>query len=59
VLVDEAGQKWLCRLEEGHEGSCPLYRLHNHMTRDIKPLGECIACDEYHKKVTEDRGFEE
>jgi hypothetical protein len=21
---------------------------HNHMTRDIKPHGQCPACDEYH-----------
>jgi hypothetical protein len=23
---------------------------HNHMTRDIKPLGACPACDEYHSR---------
>lgn len=23
---------------------------HNHITRDIKPLGECPSCDEYHDK---------
>lgn len=23
---------------------------HNHMTRDIKPKGECPGCDEYHFK---------
>lgn len=23
---------------------------HNHITRDIKPLGQCLACDEYHDK---------
>lgn len=22
---------------------------HNHLTRDIKPLGQCPSCDEYHK----------
>lgn len=22
--------------------------LHNHITRDIKPLGQCPACDRYH-----------
>lgn len=24
---------------------------HNHVTRDIKPKGQCPACDEYHAKV--------
>lgn len=23
---------------------------HNHITRDIKPLGQCPACDDYHDK---------
>ncbi len=23
---------------------------HNHVTRDIKPLGQCPACDRYHDK---------
>ena len=23
---------------------------HNHVTRDIKPLGQCPACDDYHDK---------
>lgn len=23
---------------------------HNHITRDIKPLGECPSCDEHHYK---------
>jgi predicted amidophosphoribosyltransferase len=23
---------------------------HNHVTRDIKPLGKCPACDEYHDR---------
>lgn len=23
---------------------------HNHMTRDIKPVGECPACDAYHAR---------
>ena len=23
---------------------------HNHITRDIKPKGQCPACDEYHNK---------
>ena len=23
---------------------------HNHVTRDIKPLGECPACDAYHTR---------
>jgi hypothetical protein len=23
---------------------------HNHITRDIKPLGECPACDLYHNR---------
>lgn len=23
---------------------------HNHITRDIKPIGQCPACDEYHYK---------
>lgn len=22
---------------------------HNHITRDIKPKGECPSCDEYHR----------
>ena len=26
---------------------------HNHMTRDIKPLGECPGCDFYHSKQME------
>lgn len=21
---------------------------HNHVTRDIKPMGKCVACDNYH-----------
>ena len=25
---------------------------HNHFTRDIKPLGQCPACDRYHDKHT-------
>ena len=25
-------------------------RKHNHITRDIKPLGQCPACDEYHAR---------
>jgi len=27
---------------------------HTHMTRDVKPLGECAACDEYHRYVPDD-----
>lgn len=23
---------------------------HNHITRDIKPLGQCPGCDEYHDR---------
>jgi len=23
---------------------------HNHLTRDIKPLGQCPACDKYHDR---------
>lgn len=23
---------------------------HNHVTRDIKPLGQCPACDDYHNR---------
>lgn len=37
----------------------PLPRLepvqHNHPTRDIKPLGKCPACDEYHSRVEQRR----
>ena len=25
---------------------------HNHLTRDIKPLGQCPSCDEYHNRHT-------
>lgn len=25
-------------------------RIHNHVTRDIKPLGQCPACDKYHER---------
>lgn len=25
---------------------------HNHLTRDIKPVGQCPACDIYHEKRT-------
>jgi len=28
-----------------------LNRLHNHMTRDIKPPGQCSACDEYRQRL--------
>ena len=24
---------------------------HNHITRDIKPQGECPACDRYHQQA--------
>ena len=27
---------------------------HTHLTRDMKPLGECPACDEYHRYVPDD-----
>ena len=27
---------------------------HLHLTRDMKPLGECPACDEYHRYVPND-----
>jgi hypothetical protein len=30
--------------------SAPRNNKHNHMTRDIKPLGKCPLCDEYHDK---------
>ena len=26
---------------------------HNHITRDIKPLGECPSCDKYHNRNKE------
>lgn len=26
---------------------------HNHITRDIKPLGQCPACDRYHNRTPE------
>lgn len=25
-------------------------KRHNHITRDIKPLGQCPGCDEYHNR---------
>lgn len=27
---------------------------HNHITRDIKPPGECYSCDRYHAKSAAD-----
>lgn len=27
---------------------------HNHITRDIKPAGQCYSCDRYHAKVAAD-----
>ena len=35
-------------------GENPYRRIgHNHTTRDIKPLGQCPACDEYHNRNQE------
>ena len=30
---------------------------HSHQTRDMKPLGECPACDEYHHYVPDDAWY--
>jgi hypothetical protein len=30
---------------------------HNHITRDIKPAGECYSCDRYHAKCAADTIF--
>lgn len=34
-------------------------RKHNHITRDIKPQGQCPACDEYHGKQVSTIGVSE
>lgn len=34
-------------------GGCDV-TAHLHLTRDMRPLGECPACDEYHRYVPED-----
>ena len=31
---------------------------HNHITRDIKELGQCPACDEHHNKYYLKKGYE-
>lgn len=33
------------------DGECDCRPRHNHITRDIRPPGQCIACDEYHDRA--------
>lgn len=33
------------------------HNTHNHVTRDIKPLGQCPACDDYHNRTIPNRSL--
>lgn len=37
-----------CKKARSIAASGEKYVLHNHITRDIKPYGQCPGCDEYH-----------
>jgi len=41
------------RLGRSSAGTCDV-TAHMHLTRDMKPLGECPACDEYHRYIPDD-----
>lgn len=44
VQSSELGNDWTAKAHVGKLTG------HNHVTRDIKPLGKCPGCDEYHER---------
>ncbi len=61
ITTDPTEADKCCGMARDDDGFCvhrpyhPVYvdvtaAGHNHVTRDIKPQGECPACDKYHQK---------